>query len=952
MPDITPRYHPLTISLAAGVIGFAVNAFNPSVFGGTGVVFGGAAAMMVALCHGPWWGLLAAVIAGSRTLLEWGHPLGLLTFSLEAVVVGWLSTHRNFKPLRSDLAFWLLLGFPLSLAGTWSTPDIPFPGYWAIAIKMPVNGLIATLIATVASEFVGHRWPNLLEPRWTRGNSLQLLLFQRFGIQAGLPIAILGLYVGHVFDNNRRAEATAELVTATLGTAEDVGSHLDQHRRALITLARQAELSGDYRPATLATQLEALRREYTGFLTLLVANEQGEIVATASAVSVPGPGADGRLLSVADRDYFRHAVQQKRPFVSEVFRGRGLGRDLIVAISAPVVDAAGRVRLVVEGSLNLRQLTDVIGRVHSTTPRELVVTDGHNRVVSSTGALALPALTSFSGHTLFAAAGSALGRTFMHDHPVDGQLHPERHIASSARVPGFTWQVYLQEPIWRYQRDIALFYLTVLTGSALIIALSLVLASGASAVLTQPLNQLVATARALASGTPTEASLDMSRAPLEIAELSHDVHAAALRLNLNNLELERTNAELRELARTLDHRVQERTAELEEARALAESANRAKSEFLASMSHELRTPLSVILGNTSLLEEGLLGALSDRQRESLHGIDESGRHLLSLINDILDLSKVEAGMLELDHAEVGAVEVVEASLRLIRPDAAKKSLDLETSVDCAPDTTFVGDGRRVKQILVNLLSNAVKFTPAGGRITVRLGLSADGAAIQFVVSDTGIGIALELQRKLFRPFVQIDSRLAREYSGTGLGLALVKQFADLHGGSVSLVSEPGRGSTFTVSLPARRETTSRAPFAALAVAGPKFRIAGRPRVLIAEDHETNIAVLRAFFNSQSCQATFARDGVDAIERAFASAPDIILMDVQMPRMDGLEAIKRLRADPRTARIPIICLTALAMADDQERCLAAGANEYLFKPVNFPTLTASINRLVAAHPPPA
>jgi CheY-like chemotaxis protein/anti-sigma regulatory factor (Ser/Thr protein kinase) len=251
---------------------------------------------------------------------------------------------------------------------------------------------------------------------------------------------------------------------------------------------------------------------------------------------------------------------------------------------------------------------------------------------------------------------------------------------------------------------------------------------------------------------------------------------------------------------------------------------------------------------------------------------------------------------------------------------------------------------------VNLLSNAVKFTPDAGSVTLAVEIDDDRGAIAFSIQDTGIGIPVDRQSKLFRPFVQIDSRLSREYAGTGLGLALVKQLTDLHGGSVSLRSAPGEGSTFSVSLQVRRVTPSRIPFAVPTAPHRRARIDGRPSLLVAEDHETNLAVLRAYFGSQDCRVTYARDGLEAIERAFADPPHLILMDVQMPRMDGLEAIQRLRADPRTARIPVVCVTALAMTDDRERCLRAGADDYLCKPIDFRTLTATINRLLSAANP--
>jgi len=240
--------------------------------------------------------------------------------------------------------------------------------------------------------------------------------------------------------------------------------------------------------------------------------------------------------------------------------------------------------------------------------------------------------------------------------------------------------------------------------------------------------------------------------------------------------------------------------ELKKAKEAAEAANRAKSEFLATMSHELRTPLNAILGLSEALQEEVYGPLSERQLRSLRTIERSGRHLLSLINDILDVSKIESGKLELEIGPVSVESVSQASLGLIKQAAHEKRLRVSSTLDSAV-TTIQADERRLKQILVNLLSNAVKFTPEGGEIGLEVVGDAEKEVVHFTVWDTGIGISPEEMARLFEPFVQLDSSLSRQHEGTGLGLALVSRLAELHGGSVTVESEVGQGSRFVVSLP-------------------------------------------------------------------------------------------------------------------------------------------------------
>jgi len=406
----------------------------------------------------------------------------------------------------------------------------------------------------------------------------------------------------------------------------------------------------------------------------------------------------------------------------------------------------------------------------------------------------------------------------------------------------------------------------------------------------------------------------------------------------------------------LTQRVEERTAELSRANAQLARAARLKDEFLANMSHELRTPLNAILTLSETLQEQepTIGPLTEKQLSYLQNIVKSGYHLLNLINDILDLSKIEAGKMELIIEPIFIKEVCISSLSFIKQLALKKRIKIVTDFD---DTliNMQGDSLRLKQILVNLLGNAIKFTPEGGKI----GLSVEGHAAQevvhFTVWDIGIGIAKSDMKKLFQSFVQGDSGLARHYEGTGLGLALVRRLAEMHGGSVSVTSEINKGSQFTVSLPWRESsdlkmitTVEENKTIVSQITTPNSITSNQAKrlILIAEDNEDNISSISDYLLLKQYRVIIARHGAEAIERAKEERPDIILMDIQMPVMDGLEAIQHLRVDTDfdLKNVPIIALTALAMPGDKERCLAAGANEYLSKPVPLKKLVQMIEEL--------
>jgi len=396
-------------------------------------------------------------------------------------------------------------------------------------------------------------------------------------------------------------------------------------------------------------------------------------------------------------------------------------------------------------------------------------------------------------------------------------------------------------------------------------------------------------------------------------------------------------------------RIRRSLAELRCQKDAADRANQAKSAFLAMMSHELRTPMNGVLGMAHALGGTSLDA---QQRDWLKIIEKSGKGLMVVLNDILDLSKIEAGRIELEQADFDLREPVERAADLWRTAASEKGLALQVEIPPDAPRFVIGDSTRIRQILLNLLSNAVKFTNAGG---IHLSVSvepvdSDGRhAMRIQVSDTGGGIAPEAAERLFQPFVQEDASVSRRFGGTGLGLSISRSLARLMDGDLTYESELGSGTTFTLSL--RLPEGKAAP--ASCVAEPARADDLPPvRVLVAEDNPANQAVIGALLGGLGAGATVVSDGAQALEALQTGAFDLVLMDIHMPVMDGVTAVAAIRSGTAgAAALPVVALTADAMAGDRERYLKAGFNDHLAKPIDPEQLVTMLNRLVQPAPEP-
>jgi signal transduction histidine kinase len=771
----------------AGLTGLAVlaNVFAPVIFAGHSLVLGGVFYWVALRAVGPAPALIVLAAGTASLWLKWGQPYSALLLALEGLAVGavW---RRQRSPLLADLGFWLVLGTPVSWFLYRHVYTIPQPSFGQALVVQPLNGLLSVWLAYLVLEQI----PATGTWHGRADRSFRRVLLSRYVAFGTLPVVAATLIAVRSLELRTIDEANTSLRAAALNLAGTIDRQVAEASTTIREFAaRQREPGWGADDAGLARALDTLHARSGLFITMLAAGSDGRILASApSGLQRERAGAEPAP-PVIDREYFQAPMETGRAQVSGVFRGRGFGRDLLVAVSAPVINDQGRPAGVIEGSLLVASLEEILRRYTDGSRTRAILTDRKLRVITDHGFSEEPLNTINDPRLrgLIAAARPQPSR-------VTGERGGERvsFLSTSVPLPHLGWTLTLQREWSDVLRPVTAAY-----AWSLLIAVTTVLF--ATFFTTWSLRDFLRAWRdtiAFSRAPTVQSSLlrDSARLdlPLEFSELIGNLSRMAERL-----EAERHARE--ELLSRLEERVRARTAELEAAVARAQSADRAKGVFLSTVTHELRTPLTAIITGVKLLRMNP-APRPEAETRTLATLDNASRSLMTVISDVLDYSKLEAGAVRIEVSPFRPAEVVAEAASILDPEVQRARLVLRTFAEHPADLVWRSDGLRVRQVLLNLAGNAVKFTPAG-RVDILTWTTEEPRRLWFAVTDTGPGIPAERLETIFEAFVQLESNQVQSQAGTGLGLSISRRLVELMGGKIRAADIGGRGARFEFWLP-------------------------------------------------------------------------------------------------------------------------------------------------------